>query len=198
MSLPFSPGQIVQRGRQAQGIFGLIERTFLLDGQHPRMVGMGKPARVHIVNTVTGEDIPVLFNPNEITRALAVQYEDLEVIGLGHQPQQFRLTGNQEIRLTFGFQKLGGPGARTEMRSQMRFFESLCYPVRQSDRSAAPPPVLIVWPGYESIVCTAREWEEVASRFAFETLEPIAAVVNMAFKELRRYTLTSDIVREGR
>jgi len=197
VSLPFSPGQIVQRGRQAQGIYGLIERTFLVDGQPPRMVGMGKPARVHIVNTVTGENIPVLFNPNELTRALAVQYEDFGVMGLGHQPQHFRFTGNQEIRLTFGFQKLGKSG-RAEMRSQMRFFESLCYPVRQSDRSSAPPPVLIVWPGYESIVCTAREWEEVGSRFAFDTLEPIAAVVSMAFKELRRYTLTSDIVREGR
>lgn len=197
LPMALSPGMAVQRSQQALAVYGLLERTFSLGGKVKLPAAHVQPVRVHLVDTVTADDIEVQFNPMELTRSLGVAYSEHEVAGLGYQPVQYKQTKNQAVRLTLVMRSLGQEG-RKELQRKAAFLESLAYPRDiGGNRSAAPPPVLLLWPGYVSMTCIVTEWEEVATEFCSETLEPIQVMVSLMLQELRRKTLTSDQVRRN-
>jgi len=112
------------------------------------------PARLHLVDLRTGEDLEVQFNPEQLELVVGPVWKRLEVPGLPHQPQQYVGTTNAAFTLD-----LYCMGHTTQFRQSIEDFErfllSLCYPSEGADSVAngAPPRVLVVWPRFLSMTC---------------------------------------------
>ena len=152
-----------------------------------------RPPRVKIVNTEDGNELECQFNPTELARELEVAYNFISADGLGYSPVQYRSTGAQTIKIAFDLSAIGKDPA--EMMKALRFFESLCFPLKTT---GAPPPILLVWPNFISLTCVVTRWKEDTSMFRTKDMQPILGRVELDLAEARATALYSeDVLDKG-
>jgi hypothetical protein len=100
----------------------------------------------------SGEAMPCLFNPTELTEKLQVNWSRLVVPGLDHHVLQYQSTGNRQLEGVefyvdrfFASEQPESP----DILAFRTFLTSLTKPAPDDGPSAmgAPPRVLVVWPG---------------------------------------------------
>lgn len=115
------------------------------------------PARMSLVNTLTGDELEAQFNPTELEEFVGVNWNRLPILGLSHMPKQYQQTQNYKPSFELAFRAFDDRGNRLDdcMRAR-RFLMSLCYPARGGADvvSGSPPRVLFVWPTLISLTCT--------------------------------------------
>jgi len=111
-----------------------------------------------LVNVWTGESMPCLFNPTQLTEKLQVNWNRQVVPGLSHQVLQFQSTSNRQLTGVefyldrfFATEQPGDPNI-LEFRA---FLRALTAPpaVTEGVLATAPPRVLVVWPNVVTIEC---------------------------------------------
>lgn len=153
------------------------------------------PARMHLVNLATSEDLEVFFNPEQLEEQLGVDYARLGVPGLSHKPLQYSSTGNHGVNLDL-YARAHTEQDRVLIEDFRRFLLSLCYPVGDAGSidDGAPPRVLFVWPLVFNFTCVITNLRIVSSQFAKEgRISRYMATVSI--EEIRDFRLTSEDVR---
>src|SRR5262245_59505929 len=127
-----------------------------------------RPARVTITNVDTGASVDAQMNPKELKEKLEVVYNDLEILGMSTQPQQFQYTKNLELTFDLEFSVFYTDGDRVlETRS---FLHSLCYPRAGATDviGGGPPSVLFSWPNLYALMCKIRKLDGHYTQFAVD------------------------------
>lgn len=142
----------------------------------------------------TPDKITVQFNPNELNRAIAVKYQNREILGLSHEPHEYLGTANQVITFSL-FYNVETRVQLTQAKEAMQFLEALAYGPAGADgiTTAAPSRVLIVWPNTLSIVArlTAVAFKHERFNRQGDTIQFSAACT---FEESRVKRLTAQDV----
>lgn len=151
--------------------------------------------RMSLTNISTGERIEAQFNPTSIQENITIEYSRQQVLGMSHQPLQYKNTGNQQLPLELYWRS----ESRTEIEAHQdnrKFLYSLCYPRSGATNvvGGAPPRVLIVWPNYLSLTCVVTGLSIRAEQFNNE-LTPVKWSCSVALEEIRDVRLTSEEVR---
>lgn len=126
------------------------------------------PTRMSIANLKTGDVLEAQFNPTEVQESLSVNYNELSVLGLSHQPTQYQSTGNQSFDFELAFFAFDARGNRLDdIAYARRFLQSLCYSSRGAGDvlGGAPPRALFLWPALASLVCTVRSLQTTFQQF---------------------------------
>lgn len=153
------------------------------------------PARMHLVNLATSEDLEVFFNPEQLDEELQVAYSRLTVPGLSHQPLQFSYTGNLGVNIDL-YCAAHTEQDRVLIEDFRRFLFSLCYPNGNAGTidDGAPPRVLFVWPQLYTWTSVITSLKVRSSAFSQQG-RISRYVATIGFEEIRDIRLTSDDVR---
>lgn len=131
---------------------------------------VARPARCHLVNQSTGEDITCLFNPTQITEKVQVNWIRLTVPGLSHQVLQYQSTGNRQLQgVEFYLDRFFAEKQHTPDIMQFRqFLLALTVPVLDSAGfvSSAPPRARFIWPQLFSLEAVLTSVEFNYRQFA--------------------------------
>lgn len=112
--------------------------------------------KVSFVNLDTLEERPTLFNPEQFSQSINVDWKSFQVVGLGYEPVMYSHTGNHEFSLTLPW-RVTTVAERYRFREFVRFIKSCCYPEQPG---ASPPDVLFVWPGVVSVPVKIRTYSQ--------------------------------------
>lgn len=117
------------------------------------------PARMSLVNLVTGDERVAQYNPEELEEKIGVAFADLQVPGLSHKRSHFLNTEN----VTFSFELFyscvngSGPAGLQAMKEDRKFIYALTHPWRADGiERGGSPRVLFVWPQLVSLTCKVR------------------------------------------
>jgi len=163
------------------------------------MAGMaaiaGTPARMHLVNLATGEDVEALFNPETLQEELAVIYGRVVIPGMSHQPLQYSYTGNHGLTLDL-YTRGNTEGERVLLEDFRRFLLSLAYPNGDAGTidDGAPPRILFIWPLVFSWTCVLTNYRGALSQFA-QSGRISRSMASITLEEIRDVRLTSEDVR---
>lgn len=160
------------------------------------MPGAEQPVRLTITDIDDDVTVEVPFNPNELTRRIAVNYAKKAVLGASHQPHEYLQTDNQQLQFDLFF-NIETPGDAAYYEFTVDFLESLCYAQAdpESIAQAAPPRVLIVWPRTMSLEVRLMAIEFTHQRFN-RFGDTIQATVRTTWEEARQQRLVKSEVRE--
>lgn len=111
------------------------------------------PDRLTITDLQNNDSIEAMFNPNALTRRIAVNYAKKAVLGNSHQEHEYLQTDNMQIMFDLFF-NVETPADLAKATASINFLESLCYGPAdpESIAQAAPPRCLLVWPRTMSLV----------------------------------------------
>lgn len=125
-----------------------------------------EPARLIIQDLQSEVSIVAMFNPNELTRRVNVNYGRKPVLGNSHLEHEYLQTDNQQIQFDLFF-LAESPGDLAVLKDAVNFLESLCYGPEDPDSisQAAPPRCLVLWPRTMSIVARLTSVEFVHQRW---------------------------------
>ena len=165
------------------------------------------PNRMEIANLRTGEVVSAQFNPEELKETLQVNYERLEILGMSHQPLQYKNTGNLQIAFDLGFDALSsrnvelsgtavGGGDPHLMR---RYLLSLCYPPRgpQDVLGGGPPTLLFMWPHIWTVHCKMTKLDITHKRFALSGI-PTLFVATVTIEQISESRIfAEDVLSDG-
>lgn len=141
------------------------------------------------------EAITLQFNPNALRRAIAVRYQNREILGLSHQPHEYLGTDNAAISFSV-FYNVETISDLTESDKAIRFLESLAYGPEAPGGilTAAPSRVLLLWPKTMSIIARLTSIEFAHERWNASG-NTIQWSASCTFEEARITRLTSRDVR---
>lgn len=157
-----------------------------------------RPARVIIGNVSTAESISAQYNPAQLREEFGVNYNDLEIQGLSHKPQQYKNTENHSFpNLDLGFDAMSHDKGLDGIDDARRFILSLGYSSRGATgvSAAGPPLVLFVWPKFISLRCRVRRISFDHQRFALSG-QPVSFMASLQLQEFRLQRLYSEDVRQ--
>jgi hypothetical protein len=153
------------------------------------------PAKMTLVNLITGEPLEVQFNPEELGEEVSANWTKVSIPGLGHQLLQFVNTNNHTFSLDLFFD---GEGAEQLARldDARRYLLSLTYPVGSAGDVATggPPRVLFVWPNLVSFSAQVTKVSMKHQRFT-KNLASSRFLAAIEVEEVRDGRLTSEEVR---
>lgn len=154
-----------------------------------------KPDRVTLTNVETGDFISAQFNPEEIKEKLVVNYKNLEILGLSHQPKQYQNTSNLGLSFELGFDTMSLDGGGDTARRSRLWLHSVCYPMRgaQDTIGGAPPRVLFSWPNLFSLTTVVIGLDFTHKRFA-TSMKNIIFSCTVQIDEARTTRLTCEDV----
>ncbi|MBU0999546.1 hypothetical protein KKG24_04605 [Patescibacteria group bacterium] len=122
-------------------------------------------AKLFIVHLRSGDTISAQFNPTEFRELFTVDYKNIEVSGLTFEPLEWDHTKSAKFSCELGFNAESAVGvtfggslsASTPSQAVAlcrRFLIACNYPSEAGAASndIAPSPLLIVWPGFMSVV----------------------------------------------
>jgi nucleoid-associated protein YgaU len=145
--------------------------------------------KASLTNTVSGERIPVQFNPEEYTVQRAVQYAQSAVPGLSAPILQF-VAGNLQTLDMELF--LDTYEAGSDVREVTRKVTDL---MNIDGTTHAPPTLLFVW-GSLSMTCVLARANQRFTMFLADG-RPVRATLQVSFNELRNADLEArEIKRE--
>ena len=162
---------------------------------------MARPPRCVLVNVSTGESMPCLFNPTQLTEKLQVNWNRQVVPGLSHQVLQFQSTSNRQLTGVefyldrfFATEQPGDPNI-LEFRA---FLRALTVPPEGTEDVAAtaPPRVLFIWPEVVTVECVVASVEFTYKQLAVDGTVLVYAA-NVTFEEILDTRVTSEELREA-
>ena len=162
---------------------------------------MTRPPRCVLVNVSTGESMPCLFNPTQLTEKLQVNWNRQVVPGLSHQVLQFQSTSNRQLTGVefyldrfFATEQPGDPNI-LEFRA---FLRALTVPPEGTEDVAAtaPPRVLFIWPEVVTVECVVASVEFTYKQLAVDGTVLVYAA-NVTFEEILDTRVTSEELREA-
>jgi hypothetical protein len=163
------------------------------------------PERMALTNIETGDGITAQFNPEEITEKVVVNWNDLEIMGLSHQPKQYKSTKNAQIDFEMGFDAhsvrpviQSGVAVTDGPAYARRFLLHLCYSRREAQdvQGGAAPRVLFFWPELFSLTAVITSVEFKHKRF-IRTGKPVIFTAKVTIEEARVTRLFSEDVLTG-
>ena len=169
--------------------------------------------RVSLENMETGEGWEAMFNPNQLTEQIDVNWTKQSVVGLSHQPLQYANTGNHAFTLDL-FHRAGGvpnptgdanspflvkgkvPGRGLRTAVEVRkFLLALAYPIQATSvGGGGPPRVLVAWPHHLSLICVVTTIQFKSTRFNVQGYA-VDILASVGFEEIRDTRITSSEVR---
>jgi len=159
-------------------------------------IANSRPERLNIANLQTGDGYYMQFNPTELKRQTAINYQRHEVIGQSYRPLDYTGTNNQTLSFSVYF-RAENRQQQQGMEEVMRFLESLGYPPEDADAlvEARPPRCLIVWPNTLSITAVLTNYDETREMFDLQG-RTIQATVRLTWEEVSIERLTQERIRE--
>jgi hypothetical protein len=155
-----------------------------------------KAPRITFVNLSNGEEMEMATVPETLNESINPRWNDLEVLGMSHQPSQYALTENYKIE-GFRIPHIStSPKDSEKHHDARRFLMSLCYPSEFADSvdRSAPPRTLLIWPAMLSVEFTIRSLKFEHRRFNINGLS-VDFVATMDLHEIRDVRLTAEEVR---
>lgn len=158
------------------------------------------PKKMSLTNIDTGEGFQLLYNPEEVNVDQAADWTEHAVPVLSFQPTSFAHTKNVQWSADIVVDGTAMAAVATNfMKNFEAFLFSLLHPPDEGDTlvAAAPPRVLVFWPGWLALQCKARKITEKAKRFRPPPADPAPdyAVFSVDFFESRRIEIGSQSVR---
>ncbi len=131
--------------------------------------------KAQITNTVSGEAISVMFNPEEYTLETGNSFAEIGVPGLAVSPIQYVKGNSRTLTMSLFFDTTE---SATDVRTETQRIVSL---LNQESNTKAPPILLITWASL-NFRCVL---ESVSQRFSFfmESGAPVRATLEVVFKE---------------
>lgn len=163
------------------------------------------PPRMSLANLNDGVVLTAQYNPTEIEEELGVNYNDLDVLGMSHKPQQYKNTNNHRVQFTLRFDaltirdaqgSLGIPTQGANINNARRYLLSLCYAPRgaQDILGGAPPNVLFFWPNLFSLRAKIRRVRIRHFHFASSNAATGRFDADIELHEMRDLRLVSEDV----
>ncbi len=152
--------------------------------------------RVILVNVDTTEELALQYNPEEVKEKLAIDFNDPEVLGLSHTPEQYKKTQNHNVKIDLWWDALAGDGSAEKIDNARRFILSLGYARRGASDvlTGGPSRVLFVWPGFMALTISIRSIDLESKRFDVSG-RPTLLHVALEIQESRRRRLFQEDVR---
>lgn len=160
-----------------------------------------RPPRCTLVNESSGESMECLFNPEQLSEKVGVNWNRLAVPGLSHQVLQYQSTGNRVLSgVEFYLDRLfaaAQPNAPDVMEFR-NFLLALTVPPEGARHVAnnAPPRVLIIWPSFLTVEAVLTDVEFRFIRFAVDG-SPLVYTAACSFEEILDVRVTSEELRVG-
>jgi hypothetical protein len=128
-----------------------------------------------IVNTQTGEQIPVMFNPAEYTLDKGNTFAEIGIPGLNAPPIQFVRGNLRTLRMELFFDTY-------EQRTDVRVFSQKLTGLLDKDPTTQGPPILIFSWGQLNFQCVL---DSVSQRFTMFLSDgtPVRVTLSVTFKE---------------
>jgi hypothetical protein len=158
-----------------------------------------RPERVTLTNADDGDFITAQFNPEEVKEKLSARFNDLAIMGLSHEPDQYKNTGNLALTFELGFDALSFDGGIDTLERARRFLHSFFYSRRGSQDviGGGPARLILTWPNLYELRCTFRELEITHSRFT-RAMNPVLFKANVTLQESRtRRLYAEDVLQNG-
>ena len=158
--------------------------------------------RGQICNVKTGESMPFLLNPTELSERVQVNYNRLQVPGLSHQILQYVSTGNATLPVEFYLDKFFAAQVQGEQDPDIldfkRFLQALTVPTGGAEDvvGGGPPRALFIWPGLISLTCVLTNLELQYQQFNRQS-SVLVYRAKTTFEEIRDVRITSDEIRES-
>lgn len=157
-----------------------------------------QPARMSLVNLVSGEQLDAQFNPEELQETIGAVYAKQVVPGLSHQVKQFVHTEDLSIAFTLFWSGHVGVERHALNQRARAFLHAACHPRTTNAGSigrGGAPRLLFVWPELFSLTCVLTK-----ASFAHRQFNARGASVNFScavtLEELRDAFLASEDVIE--
>jgi len=152
------------------------------------------PPRMTITNVATAVSLEAQANPVQFAEAVSAAHDDDTVLGLSHQPSQFKNTTNFTVDFELHYM-VRDVASHIEMMRARRLLFSLCYPMGAADEvgSAGSPRALLVWPGMLSLTCKVRSVRITHSRFNRQA-RSVEFRATIQLTEIRDVRITSEQV----
>ncbi len=161
-----------------------------------------------VQNMATGDFSNFLFNPEQLSRQIGVNYTTLKTRGGSHGWNQYDNTDNVKVPLKIvyslsAYAELSRHGnekftradelaIRTSFEDERNFFVEMCYPVgRPNDPLLrAPPTMLLMYPANTSMEFIVKSYQD--SDTVFDTdMNTMIFTVSLQLEEQRTWRLTS-------
>jgi len=128
-----------------------------------------------LINTHTGEQIPVMFNPAEYTLDKGNTFAEIGIPGLTAPPIQFVRGNLRTLRMELFFDTY-------EQRTDVRVFSQKLTGLLEKDPTTQGPPILIFSWGQLNFQCVL---DSVSQRFTMFLNDgtPVRATLSVTFKE---------------
>jgi hypothetical protein len=162
----------------------------------PFDAAIARPPRCVLVNVATGESMPCLFNPTQLSERVQVGWNRLVVPGLSHQVLQFQATGNRQLAgVEFYLDRIFAatqPGG-ADILAFRSFLRALTVPPAAA---TAPPRTLFIWPGVITLETVLTDIEFQYRQFAADG-SLLIYTATCSFEQIRDARATSEALREG-
>ena len=162
--------------------------------------GLARPPRCTLFNLHTGDWIECLFNPEQLSEKVQVNYARLGVPGLSHQVLQYQGTGNRKLGgVEFYLDRFFAaeqPGD-VEIMDFRAFLRALTVPPAETEGvlQTAPPRVLVVWPKFLTIEAVLTAVDFQYRRFGADGRVLVYAA-RVSFEEILDLRVSSENLRE--
>lgn len=159
-----------------------------------------RPQRMSLTDLRTARTFEALSNPSDLEENLKANYDEIDVQGLSHKPQQYSNTDNHTFDLTLEFDAYqDGRNRLVDILFFRRFLLSLFYAPRGAQTIIGGSPVrfLFLWPNFISLTCRIHSARLRHTRFDLSG-QPTRYTAEIQIKEVRDVRLTSeDVLFDG-
>lgn len=137
---------------------------------------MSGPQKLILTDVETGEARQVLFNPTEVTIEGDPEWTQIAIPAFSYKPVAFSGKNNDVISFKLMIDGLTEEAIATNhMKEMTAFLASLRSPPENPDSiaTASPHSVLVIWPGWLSLVGVLSKCKFKATRFAPPEVSPV-------------------------
>ncbi len=178
-----------------------------------RILGnQSKIVRGILVNEASGEMHEFLFNPEQLTSGITVNWDKMTPIAASFDRLHYRSTSNATFalelivhRMLIAKRRRDASGVvpradfgaiRKEFDDRRNFLIALCYPrgLPNDPVRRSPPKALLLWPRFLAVEVVVNSLNFVDSAFA-QNGEPISFSASLDLQETRDFRLTSSVAR---
>jgi hypothetical protein len=157
------------------------------------------PTRIALVNIDTAEPLWVQYNPESFEEKIDVNWAQIVIPGLSHQPMQFTHTKNYSTKLELFFNAEGREGSVAMLDEARKWLMAACYPEGQAETidRGGPPRILFVWPTIVSMEIVLNSLSFKHELFNLDmSMRQFRATLDMM--EIRDTRITgADVRRDG-
>lgn len=132
-------------------------------------------AKATIINTITGERIPVMYNPEQFTLDQGNDFAEVGIPGLGAPPIQYVRGKGRTLSMELFFDSY-------EKGLDVRDFTGRIVALLDQDTGTLAPPVLLFTMGQFSFRCVLMEASQRFNMFSRDGT-PVRSVLNVRFHE---------------